>query len=137
MSEASVIAHQMDRLMRRIEAGLHGRAVAVDADRVGPLGGMVLLALEEIEPAPIQQLVTSMGRDKSQMTRIIQMLEMKGHLQRRQSPDDGRVSLLRLSKKGHAFVGEIKNILSDVVGDLLTPLDPSERKALADILKRL
>lgn len=137
MSQSAEMAHQLDRLMRRIQAGLHGRAVAVDTDRVGPLGGMVLLSLEEMQPAPVQRLVSQLGRDKSQMTRIIQILEAKGHVERRQSAEDGRVSLLSLTQKGVHFVAEIRDILAEVVDDILMPLEPSERQSLARILKKL
>ena len=114
MKKDAELAHLLDRLMRRIQAGLHADAVAVDVDRIGPLGGMLLLSLQEIEPAPIQKLVALMGRDKSQMTRLIQMLEGRGYLQRQPSPSDGRVSLLRLTPKGSAFVGEISNLMPEV-----------------------
>lgn len=137
MREDAELAHLLDRLMRRFAAGLHGRALTVDVDRIGPLGGMLLLSLQEIEPAPIQKLVVLMGRDKSQMTRLIQMLESKGYLQRQPSPSDGRVSLLRLTSKGSAFVGELGLLMSEVVGEVLSPLSANQRKTLASLLRKV
>ncbi|MEM9105264.1 MAG: MarR family transcriptional regulator, partial [Pseudomonadota bacterium] len=100
-------------------------------------GGMLLQSLNEIEPAPIQKLVELMGRDKSQMTRLIQMLEGRGYLQRQPSPTDGRVSLLRLTSKGSAFVGEIGVLMSDVIDDVLSPLNAEERDVLASLLRKV
>ncbi|MEM1284315.1 MAG: MarR family transcriptional regulator [Pseudomonadota bacterium] len=136
-ARAALLAHQMDRLTRRMEAGIHQRAEPVDVDRVGPLGGMALLALQEIEPAPIQGLVAMMRRDKSQMTRLIQMLERKGYVERHACATDGRVSLMRLSDKGRDFVGAMQAIMADVIGDLLKPLDPQEREQLTQMLQKI
>ena len=131
------IAHQVDRLMRRIEAGLHGKAVVIDTDRVGPFGGMVLLTLAEMEAAPVHRLVGRMGRDKSQMTRAIKTLEAKGMIARHACSDDGRVSLLSLTAKGRSFVQDIGVILSGVIDDILEPLTPQERQSLLQVLKKL
>ncbi|MGD1887608.1 MAG: MarR family winged helix-turn-helix transcriptional regulator [Cohaesibacteraceae bacterium] len=137
LASATLLAHQMDRFTRRMEAGIHQRAEPVDVDRVGPLGGMALLALHEIEPAPIQSLVAMMRRDKSQMTRLIQMLERKGYVERHACATDGRVSLMRLSDKGRDFVGAMQAIMADVIGDLLKPLDPQEREQLTQMLQKI
>lgn len=137
MKRDAELAHLLDRLMRRIQAGLHADAVVVDVDRIGPLGGMLLLSLQDIEPAPIQKLVALMGRDKSQMTRLIQMLEGKGYLQRQPSPSDGRVSLLQLTYKGRAFVGEISKLMSEVIDGVLSPLTGAERELLASLLRKV
>ena len=123
--------------MRRIEAGVHVRAKLVDVDRVGPLGGMALLTLQEMEPVAIQKLVVELRRDKSQMTRIIQMLEAKGHVERQPCPKDGRVSILKLTQKGTAFVGELNLIMSEVIEEVLVPLEPAEREMFTSMLKKL
>lgn len=98
---------------------------------------MVLLTIEELEPAPLQRLGQRMARDKSQMTRIVQSLEGKGMVARSVSPEDGRVTLVRLTAKGRAFVGEISAILTAVIGEILEPLPASDRARLAAILSRL
>ena len=131
------LARHVDRFMRKIEAGVHARAIEMDVDRIGPFGGMVLLSLEEIEPAPIQQLVSRMARDKAQMTRVVQTLERKGVLKRTASADDGRVSVLSLTPKGRDFLVEVKKILSEVIDEILAPLPAEERKSLSVILRRI
>lgn len=137
MSDPFEVAHLVDRFMRRIEARLHVRAVRIDTERVGPFGGMVLLTLEELQPAPIQKLVTQMARDKSQMTRIVKSLEDKGLIERRDCPGDGRVALLNLTRKGDAFVGELKTLLSSVIGEILAPLPGEDCEALINALRKI
>ncbi len=137
MRDPYEIAYLVDRFMRRISANLHSKAVEIDSDRVGPFGGMILLTLSDIEPAPVHGLVDQMGRDKSQMTRSIKSLEDKGMIERHGCPDDGRVSVLRLTKKGRSFVIKIKEILSLVIDEILAPVSAKERQSLIDVLRKI
>ena len=137
MSDPYEVAYLVDRFMRRIAAGLHNKALEIDSDRVGPVGGMILLTLSEIQPAAIHRLVDQMGRDKSQMTRAIKSLERKGMIKRQSCPEDGRVNLLRLSNKGQDFVLQIKAILSSVIDGILEPIPERERDGLIDVLRRI
>lgn len=137
MQDPYEVAYLVDRFMRRIVAGLHSKALQVDTERVGPLGGMVLLTLADIQPAPIHQLVEQVGRDKSQMTRLIKSLEEKGMIERLPCPEDGRVSLLKMTEKGQSFVVSIKEILSSVVDVVLEPISESERRGLIDVLRKI
>lgn len=137
MQDPYEVAYLVDRFMRRISANLHDKALAVDTDRVGPFGGMILLTLSDIQPAPISLLVAQMGRDKSQMTRAISSLEKKGMIARRTSEEDARVSVLELTSKGTSFVGDIKSVLSIVIDEILTPLSTKERQSLIEALRKI
>ena len=137
MNDPYEVAYLVDRFMRRIAAGLHHKALEIDTERVGPLGGMLLLTLSDIEPAPIHRLVDQMGRDKSQMTRSIKSLEEKGMIERFPSQEDGRVSLLKLTQKGDEFVLQIKVILSIVIDTILEPISEKERRGLIEMLRKI
>ena len=131
------IALLVDRMVRRIHAGLHQRAVVFDTDRIGPMGGMILLTIADIEPAPVQELVRHMARDKSQMTRAVQTLEHKGLVDRIQSDTDARVSLLSLTTKGQRTVKLIRKNLAEVIDEVLAPLPPDKKNALKDLLQQV
>lgn len=137
MRDPYEIAYLVDRFMRRISANLHEKALAIDTDRIGPFGGMILLTLSDIEPAPMHKLVEQMGRDKSQMTRAVRSLEEKGMIERHGCPEDGRVSLLQLTKKGRTFVIEIKKVLSQVIDEILAPASSAERRNLVEVLRKI
>lgn len=137
MNDPYEVAYLVDRFMRRIAAGLHNKALEIDAERVGPLGGMLLLTLSDIQPTPIHRLVDQMGRDKSQMTRSIKSLEEKGMIERFPSQVDGRVSLLALTPKGDEFVLQIKAILSGVIDTILEPISENERQGLIEMLRKI
>lgn len=131
------IARLTDRLMRRIHASLNAKAATFDRHRIGPAGGIVLLTLADHEPARIQDLVRLMARDKSQMTRSVQALESKGLIERRTSPDDGRVSLLALTPEGHSTLKALQHAMAEVLADILSPLQSEDRSKLKEILRRI
>ncbi|MEL6202662.1 MAG: MarR family transcriptional regulator [Pseudomonadota bacterium] len=120
--------------MRRLHAGVHEKAVVRDRERVGPFGGMVLMAVEEFQPVPMHVLVDHMRRDKSQMTRAVQQLENKGLIARAQSKEDGRAVLLSLTEKGIAVVHQLQGIVGEVVEEQLSPLDANERRQLLALM---
>ncbi|WP_050529907.1 MarR family winged helix-turn-helix transcriptional regulator [Pseudaestuariivita atlantica] len=136
-AEQTGLARAVDRLVRRIQAGLTERAPAIDAHRVGPFGGMLLLAIDDLQPVPMHVLSRAMTRDKSQLTRAVKSLEGKGLVVRERCVDDARAWRLSLTGEGAAVVRDISGVLSEVVGEVLSPLDPEDRDALARILSRL
>ncbi|MEM9029054.1 MAG: MarR family transcriptional regulator [Pseudomonadota bacterium] len=137
MTDPTELAYFVDRFMRRIHSGLHQRAVAVDTERVGQFGGLILMALAEMEPVSMQALVTHMARDKSQITRVINSLESKGYVASTGHPEDKRVRLLRLTEKGHDLVREFTHILGDVIGGLTKSLSASEKQHLLALLRKI
>ncbi|MEM9438734.1 MAG: MarR family transcriptional regulator [Pseudomonadota bacterium] len=135
--DAMLLARRMDRLMRRLNAAFHQRAEPLDTDKVGPLGGMVIMALADLGPTPVSALTAELGRDKSQMTRLIQMLERKGYVVRSSHPEDKRVSVMALTERGEAFTAQMRVILAEVAGDLLGSLSEGERAAFMESLGKI
>ena len=129
------IAILVDRLMRRIHGGIHARAKEFDTENVGPGGGMILLTLADIEPAPVQSIARLMARDKSQMTRAIKSLEGKGLIDRSSEASDARISLLRLTDKGQRTVERIQKALTTVISEILDPLQADEKTTLEQLLE--
>ncbi len=136
-SGATALALQIDRLMRLIHADIHPQAECFDTENVGPLGGMVLLTIAESEPIPIQSVVRRLGRDKSQMSRLINTLERKELLIKQPSPDDARVTLLKLAPRGQDQLQRIQTVLSSVIGNLFAPLSEKERTQFTALLTKV
>lgn len=137
LKDTLALALDIDRFMRRIHANLHPKAQAIDEEKVGPLGGMVLMTIAENEPVSIQKLTRHLARDKAQMTRLIQMLERKALLHRAQSSDDGRVSLISLTARGHTLVAGFQAGLAEVVEDLLEGVGAAERHQFSATLRKV
>ncbi|MEL7105427.1 MAG: MarR family transcriptional regulator [Pseudomonadota bacterium] len=130
------IGQLVDRFMRQIHADLGRRAPAFDTQKVGPAGGLVLMALADQEPVAIHELVRSIARDKAQITRLLQTLGTKGLVQKSPSPDDGRVCVLQLTPKGNDTVKQLRLALAETIDGLLDPLGPQERETLKSLLKK-
>ncbi len=131
------IARAMDRLMRRIHAGLNATAADFDTHNLGPAGGILLLTLADLEPAPIKDVVHAMQRDKSQLTRSLHALERKGLVERHADPADGRAVLLTLTQEGRRTAARLNEAVAEVLDGLLSPLSVQERAELKALLARV
>ncbi|MEM0977326.1 MAG: MarR family transcriptional regulator [Pseudomonadota bacterium] len=137
MTSYSELARNLDRVVRRMDAGVHGliqQSIVVD---IGPVGVLTLLTISDNAPAPLQYIADRMARDKSQITKIIKKLERRDLIARRLSNDDGRVSLIELTRKGHDWIDIVTDILSTVVTDTFQHLDQSDLKDLSRIIEKL
>ena len=131
------IGQLVDRFMRHIHADLGRKAPTFDKERVGPAGGMVLMALADKEPVAIHELVRFIARDKAQITRLLQTLGTKGLIEKSQSQTDGRVCVLRLTCKGRDTVAGLQLAVAESIDVLLDPLDAQERESLKVLLKKV
>lgn len=131
------LALLFDRLMRSIHFGLQKRAPGFDRKAVGPGGGIVLMTLADAGCISLHELTRRVARDKSQMTRLIRSLETKGLVARAASPDDGRVTLVRLTPEGVEVVRELTETVAEVVGEILEPISQAERQTLKALLARV
>ncbi|MEM9751401.1 MAG: MarR family transcriptional regulator [Pseudomonadota bacterium] len=137
MSDTLTLALHIDRLMRRIHADLHPKALKVDDPKLGPLGGMILMAIDENGPISVQDLSADLARDKGQMTRYVQTLERKALIERIAWPEDRRVSHLQLTDAGRDLVAAFRSALADVMDALLVDVDTTERKQFLATLHKL
>lgn len=131
------LALSVDRFMRRIHSALQVKAAQFDTENVGPAGGMLLLTLAEMGHPEIRELTARFARDKSQMTRVIGMLETKGLVARRPSQRDQRASVVSLTPKGHEVVADLSRALAETVGALVAPLSPEDQETLKTLMKRI
>lgn len=131
------LALLIDRLMRRMHGSLHAKAPQFDTERLGPANCMILLTLGDMGPTGIQDLTRRVGRDKSQMTRSIQLMERRGLLARAPSPSDARVSVVSLTPAGVAMVDMLRCVLAETIDEVLDPISASERVALTEVLSRV
>ncbi|MEM1151558.1 MAG: MarR family winged helix-turn-helix transcriptional regulator [Pseudomonadota bacterium] len=136
-SDVLELAIHIDRLMRQIHAELEPRARALDEEKVGPLGGMVLMTIEDHAPISLNLLARLLARDKGQMTRHVQMLERRRLLLREPSEQDRRVTHIRLTDKGRDRVGAFRGALADVVGDMFSDVSSDDQIHFLTTLKRL
>ncbi len=127
----------VDRFTRTLHAGTHQKAQAVDVAKIGPMGGMILMAIAELQPVAAHDLTAHVSRDKSQMTRLIGVLDQNGFISRSRSASDGRVTVLALTKEGQQQVAAFQDVLGSVLSDMLTPLNKQEQGELLRLLLKI
>lgn len=131
------LALLIDRLMRTIHSRLQARAAGFDRESVGPGGGIVLMTLADAGQISQACLTQRVARDKSQMTRMMRALQDKGLIARAPSPQDKRVTLVRLTPKGQQIAGELTAAVAEVINEILEPIAAPERALLKSLLARV
>lgn len=125
------IMERLQLLNNRISTAFSGCA-GISASRFRLL--QELFAAEEIGQSALQK---SLGIDGAAITRHLKQLESTGFVSRRSSPEDNRVTLVRLNKSGRDHIENFVQEKSRLVEDLLEGFDAEERKMLASMLERM
>lgn len=136
-SDIATLALNIDRLMRRIHAEIHPKAADFDQHNVGPLGGMLLLTIADHEPVDMRTVCDVLGRDKSQVSRLIKRIEGQGLIAREKSTSDGRATRLTLTAVGRHQLEDIQAALTSTIGDILGPLSAAEKKEFGRVLAKV
>ena len=137
MEEDYRLAHELDRVLRQIDAKMNRQMARSDTLGVGQMGCLALTHLSEAQPCSAQELATRMGRDTSQIGRILKHLDAKGTITRVPSTEDKRATVLGLTAVGEGFVEELKGVMSGVVDDVCASLTQKERARLTALLGQI
>jgi MarR family transcriptional regulator, lower aerobic nicotinate degradation pathway regulator len=109
--------------------------------RLSPLGLSVQLCgvLNRLAAGPISQheLGDQLGIDRTTMVELIDDLEKQGAVERRRNPTDRRAYLLSLTSRGRTLQKKAARAFDGVTDEVFAALRPAERKALADMLRRV
>lgn len=133
----SDIVRLADRFSRRVQVEVSKRNEMDHGDALGPLGSMVLLALDGEDSVPLTRVVERVGRDKSQITRTVQALQEQGLVLREPCRQDRRVLRLSLTRCGLKKVTKMRATIDRVLDEVLVSLSEQERDALRDILQKV
>jgi DNA-binding MarR family transcriptional regulator len=96
-----------------------------------------LEALLRVGPCTLNELAAELYLDKSTASRVIQTLERKKYVTRREHPDDARARLFEPTAAGQALYRRIKGELVAEQGDLMHDLSPDARRGAITLIKRL
>jgi DNA-binding MarR family transcriptional regulator len=89
-------------------------------------------------PAITQQaLSATLGTVPSRLVALLDELEAKGLIERRENPGDRRSYALHLTEKGHSTLEMIGRVSREHQQALLLALSDDERGQLADLLQRI
>lgn len=74
---------------------------------------------------------------KSRVTKIIEGMERRGLIQRIKDPEDSRITLLSLTPQGHEKLTEIDSFLESIHLEVLSQMEPEQRKTMLTNLEVL
>jgi len=122
------------------QVGAH--AAALFAERIKALdltpAQAGLLRLIAWQPGQSQQAIAStLGIPPSRLVLLIDNLEERGLVERRQNPEDRRHHALHLTDLGGDFMRQLATVGAAHEEDICTGLDVDERAQLHDLLERL
>jgi DNA-binding MarR family transcriptional regulator len=106
----SLVSRIRDKAGRIIIQELNSRKIP----GLVPSHGDILMLLFHSETVSMSQIAERIGRDKSTVTALVKKLIDFGYVQKEQELNDGRVTLVRLTKSGRALrkdFDEISEIL--------------------------
>ncbi len=123
-------------------AQVGSQAAARFAERLAPLAlspphAGILRALHAGSALSQQGLGKILGIFPSRLVILVDELEGRGMVERRDSPDDRRSYALHLTRTGHETLEAIGRIARAHEEDVCTALSPDEREVLATMLRRI
>lgn len=96
-----------------------------------------LEALAERGPMRLQALAALLMLDKSTITRVVDALQRKGHVDRRVDPDDARALALSVTRSGRALYQKINRELVQQQAELIRGLSPEVRSSVIEVIRSL
>ena len=109
---------------------------------VGPLGlsrgqQHIILAIAEREGAAQSELAAAIPIRPASMTCALQRLERAGFIERRNDPDDQRISRVYLSEAGRQFLFPLRQTVNALHERALQGFAPEEIRTLRGYLERI
>jgi DNA-binding MarR family transcriptional regulator len=102
-----------------------------------PVQFSALVAIREHRDVDATRLSALIAFDRSTLGDVIERLEAKGLVLRRQSREDRRTKVLRLSATARKLLREVMPAVDRAQDRMLGPLEPDERRRLMHLLERL
>lgn len=106
-------------------------------EEVTPEQWAVLIRLWERNGRPQSDLSDSTFRDRPTMSRILDVMEERGLLQRRVDKDDARVRLVFLTRKGRELERKLVPIVKDIVERMTAGIEDKALVTTRAALRRM
>lgn len=109
-------------------------AIASEFD-LSPMGIKTLYLLEPGVEVPMSRVAEQCGCDASNITGIVDRMESRGLIERRDSPRDRRVKLIALTDEGAEVQAQVLERLYEPPA-AIAALSVEDQRALRDIMRR-
>ncbi|MEI2417078.1 MarR family transcriptional regulator [Orrella sp. JC864] len=137
-AEKSALLGRPGFLIRRLHQ-IHGSLFLEETAGFGitPVQYSVLTALAEHGEMDQISIALEVGLERTTVAEVIQRLEGRALVRRRQSPKDGRVRLVKLARRGQQLVERMAQAVQRAHDRTIAPLPPEDRDRLMLLLIRL
>ncbi|MFD9539454.1 MarR family winged helix-turn-helix transcriptional regulator [Streptomyces sp. NPDC060022] len=95
-----------------------------------------VLGLLSLQPMPMRRIAQKLKCEPSNITGIVDRLELRGLVERRPDPADRRVKLAAPTEDGMRTARQLRDAL-DFAREPLAELSDAERSVLRDLLRRM
>jgi DNA-binding MarR family transcriptional regulator len=128
----------LERLFRlTMNRKVHTRQTAAVGADVTRAGYAILRCLDERGPLPLSEVARASSMDTAAASRQVKTLEADGFVERASAPDDGRVSILRLTRAGRSVYRRIVSVREAYMSDVLGRWSATDRATLTRLVDRL
>lgn len=136
--EKSALLGRPGFLIRRLHQ-IHGSLFLEETAEFGitPVQYSVLTALAEHGEMDQISIALEVGLERTTVAEVIQRLEGRGLVKRRQSPKDGRVRLVKLVRRGQVLVERMAEAVQRAHDRTIAPLPAEDRERLMLLMIRL
>ena len=100
-------------------------------------GAILFFLFQQDKPVAMKDIVEKVGRVKSTVTGMINTLEQYGYVKKEQSPEDGRVMLVKLTDKGRSLKPVAEHISAKLVEKTYGDMPEQHRIRLAEDLHQV
>lgn len=113
------------------------RAFREAGEEITPEQWAVLIRLWEHDGRTQTELAEDTLRDKPTMSRILDGMEARGMLERRTDPDDARVRIVKLTRRGRELQKKLVPVARELIGRLVAGIDHEALEITRDTLRRM
>lgn len=137
-ADVAAAERALERLFRlTMNRKVHTRQTAAVGADVTRAGYAILRCLDEGGPLPLSDVARTCSMDTATASRQVKVLEADGFVERSSAPDDGRVSILRLTRTGRTVYRRIVSVREAYMSDVLGRWSATDRVTLTRLVDRL
>ncbi len=120
----SLISRVRDKANRLIVSELRVR----NMPGLAPSHGDILILLFQSETVSMREIAKQIGRDKSTVTALIKKLINIGYVEKREDPNDSRVTLIKLTKEGLGLKQNFEEISETLLKKIYRNFSKTEKE---------
>lgn len=100
-------------------------------------GAVLIYLFDQDKAVPMKEIVEKSGRVKSTISGMVNTLEQHGYVEKSQSPEDGRITLVQLTEKGRSIQPAFDDIVNKLLIRIYGDMPQEDRETLVELLTQV